>query len=209
MTVIVGHAQTLAKRDDDAVSGPAETIADRGQALHRLSEKARSIERLVAEGTGERSTVDLADVVDGVVGEYRTAAEGTEAEGATFDVAIPTTEIETNRSILDAVLDNAVENAIRHHDRPDPTVRIRVESTPAGLDLLVEDDGPGLPDHERETIESGSESALRHASGLGLWVITWGVETLGGEVSFEERDPRGTRVRLSLPTTGQDTGAPE
>jgi K+-sensing histidine kinase KdpD len=209
MTVIVGHAQTLAKREDQSVSGPATSIADRGQALHRLSEKARSIERLVAEGTGERSTVDLAGLVAEVVADQREAVGAESTADATVDVSVPSTQLSTNRPILEAVLENAIENAIRHHDRPDPTVRIRLESTAEGIDLLVEDDGPGLPEHERETIESGSESALQHASGLGLWVITWGVETLGGTVSFEEREPRGTRVRISLPTLelGQDAPA--
>jgi PAS domain S-box-containing protein len=204
MTVIVGHARTLADRDDETVSGPAATIADRGEALHRLGEKARAVEGLVAEGAGERTAADVASVVTRVAEDAREEADG----DVTIQVDVPATEVVTNAAILEAVLENAIENAIRHSDRPEPTVWIRLETTPDGLDLLVEDEGPGIREHEREAIAAGSESALQHASGLGLWVITWGVETLGGEVAFEEREPRGTRVRLSLPAAEPDADDP-
>ena len=67
--------------------------------------------------------------------------------------------------------------------------------------MVVEDDGPGIPDHEVAAIESGRETALEHGSGLGLWVIEWSASVLGATVTYANRTPRGTRVTIRLPTT--------
>jgi len=65
--------------------------------------------------------------------------------------------------------------------------------------FTVEDDGPGIPEHEIEAIESGRETALEHGSGLGLWVVEWGAAAIGAEVEYADREPRGTRVTVSIP----------
>ena len=65
--------------------------------------------------------------------------------------------------------------------------------------LVVEDDGPGIPDHEVSAVESGRETALEHGSGLGLWVVEWAAGTLGADVAYADRDPRGTRVTVEMP----------
>jgi len=69
--------------------------------------------------------------------------------------------------------------------------------------LTVEDDGPGIPDHEIEAVESGRETALEHGSGLGLWVVEWGAAAIGADVDYADREPRGTRVTVSIPIVGE------
>jgi signal transduction histidine kinase len=92
--------------------------------------------------------------------------------------------------------------AARIHDEPVGLTAV-VESIVAGgreefPDATVEDEGPGIPDHEREVIESGTETTLEHGSGLGLWVAKWGAMRLGGEVRFRDVG-RGTAVEIRLP----------
>ena len=48
-------------------------------------------------------------------------------------------------------------------------------------------------------LQRGRETSLEHASGLGLWLVHWIVTESGGSVSFEEREPRGSVVELTLP----------
>jgi K+-sensing histidine kinase KdpD len=50
-------------------------------------------------------------------------------------------------------------------------------------------------------LQRGRETSLEHASGLGLWLVHWIVTESGGSVSFEEREPRGSVVELTLPRT--------
>jgi len=55
-------------------------------------------------------------------------------------------------------------------------------------------------------IREGSETALEHGSGPGLWLGEWGVARLDGTVEFGQTDPHGTVVTLRLPD-GVDAGA--
>lgn len=45
---------------------------------------------------------------------------------------------------------------------------------------------------------------FEHGAGLGLWLVNWGVETLGASVTFEDSTMGGTAVRLRLPPSARD-----
>ena len=72
--------------------------------------------------------------------------------------------------------------------------------------VAVADDGPGIPDHEYEVLTAGEETALEHGSGLGLWLVFWVVTKSGGDLSFDDREPRGSVVTLTLPAVGAEEG---
>jgi len=66
--------------------------------------------------------------------------------------------------------------------------------------VTVADDGPGMPDLDREVLVSGRAiESLSHGSGLGLWLVYWIVHRSAGSITVLDRDPRGTRVTMSLP----------
>ena len=74
---------------------------------------------------------------------------------------------------------------------------LAVDETAGRVDVTVSDNGPGIPETERAVFRAGSETDLRHGSGLGLWLAYWAVTSVGGDLSFADRDPRGSRVTLS------------
>lgn len=47
---------------------------------------------------------------------------------------------------------------------------------------------------------------LEHGSGLGLWVAKWGVTRLGGTLSLERTEPRGTTATVRVPDSGRRSG---
>lgn len=63
----------------------------------------------------------------------------------------------------------------------------------------VADDGPEINPAEYEVLAQGVETPLEHGSGVGLWIVKWGIDEVGGSVSFAEREPRGTVVTISVP----------
>ena len=71
--------------------------------------------------------------------------------------------------------------------------------------LLVEDDGPGIPEDKLETIfarfytDRPKGSAFGNNSGLGLSIVRQIVTTHRGEVSAENRQEGGARFILDLP----------
>jgi signal transduction histidine kinase len=71
--------------------------------------------------------------------------------------------------------------------------------------VVIADNGPGLPEQDRTAITEGRETALEHASGLGLWLAHWLVDRSGGHLRFHDASPRGTVVELLLPGVAATT----
>jgi len=218
-----GYGELLAERlDDPELARMADAIERRAGALASLGEKARTIEDVL--GDGEATEVSVGNVVASVVDDARDRDPD-----AAIEFAREPDEgddggdrrVQLRRDALRAIAENAVENAVDHHDgdgveRDDggPWVRVslrRRESAdgsavePSGdagggwWVLTVEDDGPGIPSHEVSAVESGRETALEHGSGLGLWVVAWAADALGADVDYADRDPRGTTVTVTIP----------
>ncbi|WP_394338989.1 sensor histidine kinase [Halorubrum sp. CSM-61] len=74
---------------------------------------------------------------------------------------------------FETAIEEGVENAVKHNDSPSPTVRIRVERRDGEwIEIEIEDDGPGIPEHETHVLERG-ETSLKHADRLGIWLMYW------------------------------------
>ena len=85
-------------------------------------------------------------------------------------------------------------------------VLVDVQREGALLCFTVDDDGPGIPEAERARMfERGVQLDQRHpGSGLGLDIVRTLAETYGGSVEALESPLGGLRMRLCLPTGGQE-----
>ncbi len=189
--VIRSHAELLDETDAD---GHAETIIEATDEIAALGRNARTVDELVSDRPAG-TTVDLCEVVREVL-----EAADVDARGVTVSLDLPgSARLVTRGNAVTLALENAIDNALQYADA---TVRIAVEERPDGYRVTVADDGPGIPEAEREAIDRGGETPLRHGTGLGLWQLQWSVTTLNGELSFETTD--GTTVELTLPDLGED-----
>jgi len=103
---------------------------------------------------------------------------------------------------------NLVDNAVLY-TAGGGTVTVRLLPDPYGHVALlqVEDNGPGIPEAERELVFQPFYRALGTAvdgSGLGLAIVREIAERHGGSVAIEALHPRaaspGTRITVRLPT---------
>jgi signal transduction histidine kinase len=67
----------------------------------------------------------------------------------------------------------------------------------------VEDTGSGIPAELRERVFEPFYTTKQQGTGLGLAIVKKNIAQLHGEIEMESpvRDGRGTRVRVTLPTT--------
>lgn len=207
MTVVLSYTEMLA----DSLSGEeaemAGTAAEAGQRLTSLAEQARRIEKTL-DGLGDPEPVDLVAIVRSAGSEVATANQG-----VAFDVDLPEDCWVVGVEELREAVDELLVNAVTHNDADDPWVSVSLERVPAegedevgeagsgnesenehAVRLRVADNGPGIPEHERGAIEQGEETALEHASGLGLWLIYWLVDRCDGELRFGESEAGGAAV---------------
>ena len=107
-------------------------------------------------------------------------------------------------------LTNVVSNAAKYGDR----ARVTLQRRDAGGFLIeVEDDGPGIPDSEKEKVFEPfyrTPEALESDSqgmGLGLAIARSIILAHGGTIELHDREPRGLKVRILLPDSSNgDTG---
>jgi PAS domain S-box-containing protein len=208
LTVVDGNARRIADQCDDTdVDVLVDSITNRADELRSAVEKARTVERAIeTDRTGPINVERLFETARETVLEDDT--------DATVTVDAPGDLWLTGNHVLEAALEEAIENAVEHgstsarsqtrgnaveHDGEGPTVTLDAEPRYERVALTVSDDGPGIPDHERDVIENGGESDLHHGSGLGLWVMRWAVTSLGGDLSIAGGEDGGTVVTFTLP----------
>jgi PAS domain S-box-containing protein len=192
MNVVAGHADLLAARIEAADAGGhdhAETIGEIATELVDLGQKAHDFEEAVSGSEGAHP-VAVPEVLAHV-------CRGLEDGRAAVNVDAADVTVVTDGSVLELVVENVVENALEHAGS-DPTVTVEAHAHGDGVRIAVSDDGPGIPAEERSVFESGGESPLEHGSGLGLWIVAWGTQWLGGTVALDCED--GTRVTVDVPS---------
>jgi len=108
-------------------------------------------------------------------------------QGFTVSIAGAWPIVDTLRVPLDLVLRNLLDNAIKHHDRPDGVVRIVAHETETHLVFVVEDDGAGIAVEHAETIflpfrTLAAGDSATDSVGLGLALVRRTVESVGGSI---------------------------
>jgi signal transduction histidine kinase len=106
---------------------------------------------------------------------------------------------------LAEMLGNLVENAAQWGRT---SVRLCGWHDSDAIGLLVEDDGPGVPDNEVETVlaRGGRLDATKPGAGLGLAIVGDLVEAYGGSLALKRSPLGGLRVELRLPDRRHKAG---
>ena len=202
MNVIVGHADMIQNRtENESVRNSADLIIDRGDELVEISQSARDTEEILNLEAESQQHTSLGPVIQTVCESVDSDYECEFRYDDPDDVVVPMTE-----GAIKVVLRELAENAVKHNDDENPSVTIEAQYEPDELypiQLSVIDNGPGIPELEREVIESGDETSLDHASGVGLWIIRWISTSAGGKLSIADREPHGSIVSLSLPSADE------
>ncbi len=198
LTVITGYLEVLDGYlpGDPAARSAFDHIAETVAGLDRLSRKARTVRRAVELESAE-AQVDLVRVVEECI--ERARGEAPEID-VTFDLP-DRARIAADERVVLAIWE-LCENVKKHAgERPSVNVSIRFVDDGDEVELVVDDDGPGLSDQERAILTEARETALKHGSGLGLWLVYWVTTSVGGTVDVDDTD--GTRVRLCFPAAAE------
>ena len=189
LTVITNAA--TARSPDLADTVCREALVMRRQVDHHLA-RARAI--------GRRASAQSRAVVWESLKAVQRAVDRLH-EGVTVDIAgNHDAQVRVERQDLDEMLGNLVENAAKYGGG---RVFVTVEPNGAKVDILVEDDGPGIPEERRgELFTRGArlDTTGKPGTGLGLAIVRDVAEIYGGSISLEESaDLGGLLARLKVP----------
>jgi signal transduction histidine kinase len=102
--------------------------------------------------------------------------------------------------MLSRAIENLLSNGLEASSSGD-RVKLRTRSAPDGIEIAVEDQGPGVADELRELPFRGfaSTKQLQGGLGLGLAVVRQVAEAHGGRVTVAPGPERGSRFVLVIP----------
>ncbi|MBU1304753.1 MAG: PAS-domain containing protein [Alphaproteobacteria bacterium] len=100
------------------------------------------------------------------------------------------------------VLYNLLSNAARFSP-PGGEIRLSISHRGERMLFVIEDEGPGLTDEMKSAmltrLDNPSVSGRQRGAGLGLAIVKTFVNLHGGTISAEKREPRGSKIIVSLP----------
>ncbi len=174
------------------------------ELLARLIDDLRTLSLADAKRlTLELVPTDLVPLTKRVCESFR---EKVQRQGLTLDFrsSVPHAPLAADPDRLAQVLTNLLENAVRYTP-PGGWVGVSVKTLPGGLELSVEDSGPGLSDEaqarvfERFYRAETSRGRAGGGSGLGLAIVRTLVELHGGRVEAHNRAAGGAAFHVTLP----------
>ena len=202
LAVVDAGLQVLARHPTDTVAAHGETVGAMRDEVGRINRLVGGLLALARADAGVAVIVpvdtDLDALVRGAVAGYAPLAA---ARGASIDLGettAGTARVDPDR-ILE-LLGILVDNALTHGGTG---VHVRVQARrPGAAELVVADDGPGIPGAERsrvlERFARGDDARSGGGTGLGLAIARWIVDAHRGRLVLEDGRP-GLRVRVTLP----------
>ncbi|NOV27471.1 sensor histidine kinase KdpD [Cupriavidus necator] len=209
LTSLIGMAETLQRGTSPLAADVAETVGamrDQARRMHamvaNLLDMARLQSRNVALRKAWQSFEELAGAalasLRDALAQHRVVVAGLSA--------LPL--VECDGVLIERVLCNLLENAAKY-TAPGTEIRLRGEVTEDAVNLIVEDDGPGVPAAmARQVFEKftrGERESATSGVGLGLAVCDAIVQAHGGSIRVEpvhagtQGEGAGARFVVTLP----------
>jgi signal transduction histidine kinase len=152
---------------------------------------------------------DLSSIATEVSENLRPAAEDKALE--LLVEAPQPVRVKADTAKIEQVIWNLIDNAIGYAAR---RVRVSVRCAakddlrPHGAEVTVQDDGPGVPQEEREAVfepfHRGQRAGQRRGTGLGLAICRSVVDAHGGRIWIGDAPGGGAEFRFWIPTRSDD-----
>ncbi|MFZ6003390.1 MAG: sensor histidine kinase [Actinomycetota bacterium] len=205
VTIIEGFAMLLSRQAEHLDEHQRADFIDRiwhsSRSLGTLVEDLLDLARI--EGSGLKvvlQPVDLSSLVPKIVGQMSTVLGH---HRVVMSIA-PNVAAVSDPGAIERVLINLVSNAAKYTP-PATTVGVGLRADAHHAVLTVEDEGPGIPLHERTRvfdrfyrIDNGGEAMVR-GMGIGLALVRDLVTLNGGNVTIDDAPGGGARVTVEIP----------
>jgi two-component system sensor histidine kinase SenX3 len=197
-------AEALAEERDVAiVHRVSERMVAEAHRVARTIDDLMELSRIELGEESVRDRVDVLDVVSGAIDRTAALAENRHMRIAVLDLPDGVVVVGDRRQLISA-LGNLVENAVKYSE-PGGNVQIRVRVQGSFAELMVADQGIGIPaaDHarifERFYRVDKARSRDTGGTGLGLSIVRHVATNHGGEVLVSSAEGEGSTFVMRLP----------
>ena len=211
LTVISGQLEVLAAQDHPSAEEIRRVQRLVGAEIARTS---RLVDDMLLLARSERhsflrrTSIDLPTFIADL---WRTSTDGHQRE---FDLGpVPPGTLSADPDRLAQALRNLVDNAIAHTTAPGGRVGLEITVlSGASVRFTVSDDGPGIPEPERERVferfhrTDDARDRVAGGAGLGLAIVGAIADAHGGQVRALPSWLGGAQLELDIPGFRGDAG---
>jgi two-component system sensor histidine kinase KdpD len=203
LTAIRGLAETLEQaKDVEAVErmDVASAIRMQAEGLQRLVTNLLDLARMQSAGVRlNKEWYSLDEIVGSALSRL---GPNLARRHIRTDLSSDLPLIEVDASLIERVLANLLDNALKYTPA-NCTIFIGAKTSGKLMYCFVEDDGPGLPAADPETLfepfTRGQKESSISGVGLGLALCRSIISAHGGTIHAEPRAPTGARFEMRLP----------
>jgi signal transduction histidine kinase len=208
---VLGGMQTIRRADklgltDTEMDDLYGVIEQAGAKAARLVDDLLDLDRLDrGQLSADREPTDIVAIARRAARELPTLA------GHPVRVDGPDISADVDGPKVERIIDNLLVNAARH-TAPGTPIQVEVVPDDAGVTVVVEDQGPGVPDPIKEEIFEAFRQGeqARGGVGIGLSLVRRFAELHGGNARVEDRPGGGARFIVYVPGAVQrGSGAPQ
>ena len=206
LNLIQGHVESARAEVDGETSPHLRVIDEASQRILSIAENARLVERTIDTPPDSHEEIDLVEPIEHAVSEISDGFPDAE-----IDVTMPehgcTYATVVDPELIEQSVVELLENGLVHGSGETGPVDVRLVPGEGEATVEIVDEGEGIPQTELDALSASEETALRHGSGMGLWLTRWAADVSDGELGFEVRNGSHT-ARLRLPCDRcEDTGS--
>lgn len=214
LTTVMSSASVIAEKagrmPSEKIGQLAEVILDEAQQLHRMTNNTLQLARLDSSKVDIPMNWESMEEIVGTAGaRVRRNHPGRRIE---IRLADDLPLLRCDAVLMNQLLDNLIENSLRHSDEEKPIV-IHANHDSSSLHLSVEDRGCGISDAWKERVfdifqrveasDVVADGQTRRGIGIGLAVCRAIAEVHGGRLKITDTPGGGATVSLTLPLSEQ------
>ena len=208
LTVLRGRLEAIRDGVLELDSTESSLLVQQVELLSRLVNDLRTLSLAEAGKLSlQLQTIDVAHLTRSIVSSFEARASEKSVRLEVFTPAQLEVKLDPNR--YHQVLGNLLENALRHTPE-DGFVRVNLEPRELSAELLVRDNGIGIPEDDLDKIferfyrVDHSRNRASGGSGLGLAIVRAVIEAHGGIILARNAQGGGAEFRVSLPLEGSE-----
>jgi len=155
-------------------------------------------------------SIDMCALIHEVANRFRDTAK---QKNVTLTIQCESVAVRSDQKILSEILQNLLSNAVKYTPAGGK-VTLSAYSSKKGVVLTVKDSGVGIPQYQQEKVFSKffrADNVIQHVTdgtGLGLYLVSLLVSTLGALITFTSKEGKGSTFRIQLPLVTPQVNRP-
>ncbi len=183
-----------------------KTIKSKVNYLNNILNDFLSIERLESgKATFKFEVFPLSKVINEVI--YNANMLLKDGQRITYPNNIDDISLNFDEKILELSLTNLINNAIKYSSEYS-IIDVEVEELGDHLTIKIRDEGIGIPEKDQKFIFKryfrAENALLNQGTGIGLNIVKSYLESLGGKITFESEENKGSVFTIFIPLENKD-----